>query len=231
MQYIWLIWSLILVAVWFAFYTMSKSHERREMLIVSAFTSLLGLTEPLFVPSYWMPPSLFDLAHRTGFDIESLIFAFAAGGIVFVLYQLIFRKKHAHMPETSRHASRHRFHCVVVWSVPVVSVALLAGTRINPIYDFIIAGIIGGILTLYCRPDLGKKILVSAGLFLALYYVYFLTLIAISPDYVEAVWNLKVLSGVLITGIPLEELLFAITLGFYWSSIYEHITWRKIKNT
>ncbi|OYV26228.1 MAG: hypothetical protein B7W98_03275 [Parcubacteria group bacterium 20-58-5] len=98
----------------------------------------------------------------------------------------------------------------------------------NPIYDFIIAGIIGGLSAWYCRPDLGKKMLASAGLFLILYYLYFLTLIAMSPGYVEAVWNLKVLSGILVTGVPLEELLFAIVLGFYWSSLYEHITWRRL---
>lgn len=40
---------------------------------------LLGFTEPLFVPAYWNPPTLFDLAQRTGFDIESLIFTFAIG--------------------------------------------------------------------------------------------------------------------------------------------------------
>jgi hypothetical protein len=198
------------------------------MLIVSLITSLLGLTEPLFVPAYWMPPSLFDLAHRTGFDIESLIFAFAAGGIVFVLYQLVFKAKHRRMPEMSHHTKRHRIHLVAILSVPGVSIILLAGTRMNPMYDFIIAGIIGGLLAWYCRPDLGKKMLASAGLFLILYYLYFLTLIAMSPGYVEAVWNLKALSGILITGVPLEELLFAIVLGFYWSSLYEHITWRRL---
>jgi hypothetical protein len=28
------------------------------------------------VPEYWRPPSLFDLALKNGFDIESLLFAF-----------------------------------------------------------------------------------------------------------------------------------------------------------
>lgn len=31
----------------------------------SAATALLGLTEPLFVPVYWNPPSLFELAQRS----------------------------------------------------------------------------------------------------------------------------------------------------------------------
>ena len=72
--------------------------------------------------------------------------------------------------------------------------------------------------------------IVSAFLFLALYFVYFWTLIVIAPvGYVESVWNLVALSGILIIGIPLEELLFALSFGFIWSSIYEHLTWKKLK--
>lgn len=72
--------------------------------------------------------------------------------------------------------------------------------------------------------------IVSVFLFLGLYFFYFLTLIAMYPGYVEKVWNLKVISGILIFGIPLEELLFAFSFGFLWSSIYEHVTWRTQKN-
>ncbi len=45
-----------------------------------------GLIEPVFVPIYWNPPSLFELARRTSFDIESLIFTFAIGGTGVALY-------------------------------------------------------------------------------------------------------------------------------------------------
>ena len=48
----------------------------------------LGLSEPLFVPGYWNPPSLFNLAQKTGFDIESILFSFAIGGIGSVLYRI-----------------------------------------------------------------------------------------------------------------------------------------------
>jgi len=44
----------------------------------------------------------------------------------------------------------------------------------------------------------------------------------------EKVWNLKAISGILILSIPIEELLFALSFGFIWSNIYEHITRRKI---
>jgi len=229
MQYTWFIWSLLLLFVWLIVYlSLSSKEERREMLIMSGVTSIFGLTEPLFVPEYWSPPSLFDLAMKTGFDIESLIFTFAAGGIVFAIYQLLLHKKHQSIPKSVRHSLKHRFHYIALWSAPVIAVVLLLGTSLNPIYAFIIATIIGGLFTLYCRPDLGKKILISTILFFAIYYVYFLTLIQMVPGYVEKVWNLKELSGFLITGVPLEELLFAFIVGFYWSSMYEHVTWRKL---
>ena len=59
-----------------------KPSLRLPMLWASVLTAPFGLTELAFVPKYWNPPSLFDLAHRTGFDIESLIFCFAIGGIL-----------------------------------------------------------------------------------------------------------------------------------------------------
>jgi len=87
----------------------------------------------------------------------------------------------------------------------------------------------GGLFTLYCRPDLLKRMVVSGFIFLGLYFVYFLTLIVIFPGYVERVWNFSVLSRVLILGIPLEELVFALYFGFFWSSVHEHIKRYKIK--
>lgn len=77
-KYVWLVWSLAFLVPWGAMYAVFP-ERRRAMLWSSSLTALLGLTEPLFVPVYWNPPSLFDLAQRTGFDIESLIYGFGIG--------------------------------------------------------------------------------------------------------------------------------------------------------
>lgn len=74
----WLIFSLFLFGIWLVIF-IAKPIIRKEMFWVSLCTMPFGLTEPLFVPGYWNPPSLFNLAGRTGFDIESLIFSFAVG--------------------------------------------------------------------------------------------------------------------------------------------------------
>lgn len=229
MQYAWLIWSILLAAVWLVVYfSLDAEDKKREMFVVSLWTSLLGLTEPLFVPAYWSPPSLFDLALKTGFDIESLIFSFGIGGLAVVLYERIFKTRHQLMNMTERHSQHHRYHIWAIASAPIIFIALLVATKLNPIYSAAIAMTAGGFATLYCRPDLKRKMLASALIFLGLYFVYFLTLIAMFPGYVQQVWNLKVISGILIIGIPIEELMFAFTLGFLWSSIHEHLTWRRI---
>lgn len=227
--YAWLFWSLLLLVIWGVIYLFLGKENRREMLVVSAWTALLGFTEPIFVPRYWNPPSLFNLAHRTGFDLESFIFSFAMGGIAVVLYELLFARQHDAMSAMERHDTRHRYHLWALLSAPIIFFGLLIFSPLNPIHSAFLAMMLGGLATWYCRPDLKKKMIVSAFLFLALYFLYFLTLIAAYPGYVERVWNLSAISGVLVFGVPLEELMFAFGLGFLWSSVYEHVTWHKLK--
>ncbi len=128
-----------------------------------------------------------------------------------------------------RHLPRHRFHIFALLSAPVIFVLLAATTSLNPIYSTILGLVGGGVCACYCRPDLIPKMLASAILFLGLYFVYFLSLVAVYPDYVREVWNLRAISRILILGVPPEELLVAFTLGFMWSSIYEHIKWQRVR--
>ena len=79
-HYVWLGWSSAFLLPWLALYV-THPRLRRVMWRVSLATAVFGLTEPIWVPAYWNPPSLLELAGRTGFDIESLIFSFAIGGI------------------------------------------------------------------------------------------------------------------------------------------------------
>jgi hypothetical protein len=74
-HYVWLVWSSAFLLPWVLLYALFPRH-RVAMWWSSVFMAPFGLTEPMFVPAYWNPPSLFNLAQRTGFDIESFIFSF-----------------------------------------------------------------------------------------------------------------------------------------------------------
>lgn len=225
MHYVWLIWSSAFMLPWGLLYAMKRAF-RREMLRVSLLTSLLGLSEPIFVPAYWNPPSLFDLAQRTGFDIESLIFCFAIGGIGAVVYNAIANRELGEVSCTERHSGRHRWHRLAI-SAPFIAFPILYFLPWNPIYPGIAAMAIGGAANVLCRPDLLRNTLIGGVLFLLLYAAFMLLLVVFAPEYIETVWNLPALSGVMLGGIPLEELGFGFTFGLYWAGIYEHLTWHR----
>lgn len=224
-QYVWLAWSSAFLIPWLVLY-LRGTVLRREMLQVSGATSALGLTEPIFVPEYWNPPSLFDLAERTGFDIESLIFCFAIGGIGFAAYKALAGMYVAPVPHAERHGALHRFHGLAL-AVPFAAFLPLYALPWNPIYPGIAALAIGGIANIACRPDLARATLTGGALFVALYAVFMGLLLGFAPGYIEQVWNLSDLTGVLVAGIPIEELVFGFAFGLYWAGVYEHFTWRR----
>lgn len=226
-QHAWLLWSLGFLVVWVGLYLMTPAR-RAQMVRTSLWTMPLGLTEPLFVPEYWNPPTLFDLAQRTGFDFESLIFTFAIGGIGTVLYEAIVPVRRTVMTHAERGHPRHRYHGLALISPVLVFGVLMVGTTWNPIYAGSLAMFVGAITSLLCRPDLKAKIWIGGGVFLLLYFAFFQLLDLAFPGYVERVWTLSVLSGVLVWGVPLEEYLFAVTFGMMWSSVYEHMSWQKV---
>ncbi|MDO8502012.1 MAG: lycopene cyclase domain-containing protein [Gemmatimonadaceae bacterium] len=222
-HYVWLIWSSAFLLPWIALY-LSNPLLRTVMWRASLATAVLGLTEPIFVPGYWNPPSLFDLVQRTGFDIESVIFSFAIGGVGVVLYNALTRTHLVPVPTEQRTTPLHRFHTIALL-VPFAAFVPLALLPWNSIYPAITALVLGSTASVICRPRLAKKTLVCGALFLGFYAVFMLGLKWFAPGYIEQVWNLQALSGVLFGGIPLEELLFGTAFGLYWSGVYEHFAW------
>ncbi len=224
-HYVWLIWSLTFLIPWCIVYVLAPNY-RDVMLKASLLTMLFGLTEPLFVPEYWHPPSLFNLAISTGFDIESFIFCFGIGGIAAVLYNILTGQALQAMSLKERSNPLHKHHLLAI-TTPFIIFPLLWVFISNPIYPAILAMISGGIANSLCRPDLAVKSFWGSVLFLIYYAVFISGLELMAPGYIEHVWNLDVLSGLFIAGIPIEELLFAASFGYYWIGLYEHLTWRE----
>jgi len=228
-QYVWLFWSSAFLIPWALAY-MAFPAQRRAMLWASLYTMPFGLSEPLFVPEYWLPPSLFDLAENTGFDIESLIFCFGIGGIGSVFYNLLTQKIPQAVGACERHHTLHRHHYKAL-ATPFVVFIVLYFFPWNPIYPSILAMFAGALATVLCRPDLKTKTWIGGLLFLIYYAIFLAGLEWSAPGYIDRVWNMEVLSGVNVGFMPIEELLFAVGFGMYWSGVYEHFTWRKLGDT
>ena len=223
-RYTWLIWASAFLLPW-ALLFIARPALRQPMLWASVLTAPFGLTQPLFVPEYWNPPSLFNLAQRTGFDLESLVFCFAIGGLGVAGYRAMTPAPLASVDRKAHSLPWHRWHLLALAS-PVFVFSGLMVLKWNPIYPGILAMFVGALSTVLCRPDLFRNTLFGGGAFLVLYTVFLLGLKWIWPGYIEAVWNLDALLALRPGGLPLEELLFGFAFGMYWSSVYEHLTWR-----
>ena len=101
-RYAFLVLSLALLAVWLILYA-ARPDLHRSMLRVSLGTMLRGLTEPVFVPRYWNPPTRFDLASR--------LFSFGIGGIVFTAYDALFGRAPSWNIAGERTHPRHPERC------------------------------------------------------------------------------------------------------------------------
>jgi hypothetical protein len=222
--YVWFAWASAFLIPWGLLYWRLPG-QRPAMRWASLFTTPFGLTEPLFVPEYWNPPSLFDLAQRSGFDIESLIFCFGIGGVATVLVNVLTRRVLVPMETAARRHGRHRLHRWVLL-VPFVTFVVLLPLGWNPIYAGIMAMFAGAAAGVWCRPDLLRSTAIGSVVF-TLYYAVFLAGLEWSapPGYITTIWNLEALSGVMLGFMPLEELLFAAGFGAYWVGVYEHVTW------
>lgn len=225
-KYVWFVWSIVFLVPWLLVYAVFPRH-RKAILWASLFTLPFGLTEPLFVPSYWTPPSLFDLAARTRFDIESFIFCFGIGGIGAVLFNVLTGRELSPVSSVERTAPHHRLHRWAL-AVPFVSFPILYIFPWNPIYPAIVAMALGASATILCRPDLAPKVALGAFLFVVYYAIFLLGLEWTAPGFIGRVWNIEALSGIAVAGLPIEELLFAAAFGAYWSGLYEHFTWRRL---
>lgn len=225
-QYVWLVWSSALLVPWLAVYA-AFPRQRKVMVWASLFTMPFGLTEPIFVPQYWSPPSLFDLARTTGFDIESLVFTFGIGGVCAVLYNLFTSRKLAPMADAERKSPRHKLHAWAL-ATPFLLFPVLYPFSWNPIYPAIVAMCLGAAAAIWCRPDLARKTWIGAILFVTYYTLFLIGVEWTATGYIQRVWNVSALSGLSFIGIPIEELLFAAAFGTYWSGVYDHFTWRRL---
>lgn len=222
-QHVWFAWAVALLVPWSGLWLAFPVH-RRLMLWASFLTLPFGATEPRFVPRYWNPPSLFDLARRTGFDLESFIFCFAIGGIGVVLVNVLTRRVPAPVESRGRAHGRHRLHAAALL-VPFLLFPTLALLSWNPIHPSLACMTAGAATAIACRPDLARKTWAGGVAFLAIYAIFLAALELLSPGYVRRVWNVADLSGVMIFTVPIEELRFAMAFGMYWSSVYEHFAW------
>ena len=222
-QYAYLLGNLFFLLVWIILF-IYRRDLRRKMLIMSLVVAPMGpLSEIFYLRDYWQP----QLFNGWLIGIEDLLFGFAIGGIAAVIYEELFGKKYL-----SRHLSAHpkwMFGVAVFGVIWMYVGSMVLG--FNSIYVSILGFLIIGASILFTRHDLLKDALFSGllmgGLMLFFYFVfgYFF------DGIIQKWWLLKNISGIIIFGAPLEELMWGFGWGFVAGPAYEFINGLRFKKS
>ena len=223
MQYAYLIGCLIFFIVWLLFFTLRKDL-RKEIIFGSILALPFGFVERLWVPEYWDPPSLFNLISEYGVGLESFFFCFICGGTAAVIYEIISRKK------TVKTRLKHRYLFGPYISVAIIFILLEFLFADKTIYNAIISLLIGAIIIAIKRKDLIGQIIFGGIFFAIVYFLLFLIFNRLFPDYTSTTYALENLWGIIVLGVPLEEIIISFGAGAAWSSFYEYIKGYRTKN-
>lgn len=202
-----LIFPLVLWGVLFS----ARRSARKQMLFMSLFVMPFGLLQPLYRLDYWAPETLWQWG---GFDVESLVYAFCLGGIGSVLFEITSgveysvhnRKKEVLFGVYS--AGLVFFSCAALWWFGVSSILM----------SVVVLFLSGGIL-IYRRPDLRRNALLSGALGLVVTVAVYVVILRLFPEALKR-WFATELT---VFAIPVWEMLFAFTAGFFFGPLYEFL--------
>ena len=214
-QYAYITGCSILFIVW-TYMFVKRKDLRSEMLWASLWGMPFGFIDFFLVPTYWNPDSLFGLIKRYGVGIESFLFLFLMSGISAAIYEFVWKKKLVRLP----HAGRP--HLWLLFFIPAAYVTMSIMFPTKSIYNLMVVTAVGASVVAFLRRDLRKHIFMSALIFSLLYLAVFVFINLIFPNLVYTFYNLKNLWGVMVLGVPVEEIVVAFCAGAFWSTIYEY---------
>jgi len=216
-HYSYLVGAFIFWVAWVACSALGKKY-RSEIRWGTFIAAPMALTSLLFVPEYWTPPSLFDLDLKIRVGIEDFLWAAAVGGIAAIAGEIFLEERLASIRKL-----RKKRHYAPFMVAAVVFLGLRFVLHWKTMSGTIVALAVCALVVAYLRRDLVPLMLTSTVSFTLLYFVLFLLVLALYPEFVRRYYNLPNLLGVYLFGVPIEELLFAATGGAVWSAAYEYV--------
>jgi len=221
--------SLALFVFWCGVLFLSKK-TRQEQLVMS----VIGLA---LSPGAIMIASLDSATSGTTIGgtvgIEDLLFAFSVFGLASVIYQVVLGK-HAKrlrgdrifLSHPATHWLAHLIIALGIWTCIALSLVVVLG--LTAAQSVVVGGLLVGTYVIADRKDLMFNALLSgifvSALVFAAEQIFFVRMF---PDAAPAFWNARHLGGLMLGGIPVEEIVWSGVVGFAIGPLYEYM--REIK--
>lgn len=200
------------------------------MLFMGVFVAIWGLIFEylMWTVDWWKP----DTITGTVVGVEIILLGFTNGGIGAVLYEYISKKKARPLRKNTRLGYFFNHHLYLTW-LPFLAglLFMVIGYWLLGLHSFW-ATTIGILLTVFLmlvfRHDLiYDSIFGGVSLLLVAIPVY-LIIMYFFPGVIENFWFLDKLSGILILGIPIEELVIYFSGGMIAAPSYEYLFRKKL---
>lgn len=227
-----LLLALALFLLWVALFVRSASTRREQLGI-----SILGL---LLSPGILLFSLLSDVERSSQLvpsmvGLEDFLTTFSLCGIAAVAYQVFFNRRRQALPKRDKRRALTKtpwpLHIVLLLSLWILLCAvLLILFKATPLSAALVSGLLIGMYMLMHRHDLLVDALLS-GLFLAvlIFVLEYFFFVRLFPEYAGAFWQWNPRGSFLIRGVPLEELLWAATIGFTLGPLYEFVKGYRLK--
>lgn len=212
---------LIAFVPWLILFLLNKA-QRKEMLVVGGLSAIaVPIQELWYTKDYWHPTYVGQWPW-----IEDMLFGFAVVGVAVVIYEIVlaswFREEEV--------ADSHPFVGISLLLVAAVGMGVFAPI-VNSIYAAVLSFIIVWLVILFLRRDLFIPSLGGAVLVLVLMFIGYKITLFFYPGIIYAWWKLENISGILISGIPLEEYMWFFAMGLAFGPLYEFGRGIKFLNT
>ncbi len=218
--------SIVLLAVWLLLFAVGK-HTRREQLIMSLLGIFISPGALLFAATDYRAGEAAGVAF-TGFP--ELLFGFAVFGIAAVLHEHLPHKRQPMELHPKSKLVRPIEHwlarlCVVSGVWLFVAVAGNTIFHLPSVSAFILGGALVGVYVIADRKDLVLEALLS-GVFITIliFLIEQFFFVRLYPEAAADFWKIGNLSGLILGGIPVEELLWAAIVGFSVGPLYEFVS-------
>lgn len=220
-EYAYLIFSLSAGIPWAIIFIWRKDL-RREMLLMGAYAGSVSLMSAYFwhTHDWWLPETI--TGTRVG--IEDVLLGFFGGGIAAVLYETIFFKRHTR----ASHVQHGKVLYLFLIAIAVITV-LFTVFQITSFIAYTVAMVLTGTIILLLRPDLWKSALITGTLFMLISMPAYYFMMFLFPGWVDKTYLFDYLSGITITGIPIEDLVFNFLMGFIVGPYYEYWQSKRLK--
>lgn len=218
--YFYSIMAFVSLIIWILLY--NYSVESRRPIFWTSWTFAAGgpICEYWNRTDYWHPPYLIDIIiGNWHFGIEDFIFTFSIIGISAAIFEKLAIKKG--MPSLPG-LSKSTYLKLKFWGVIGIGLFLFTVTvGLKSIAAIILTFVILSFIIQYKYWNIFLLAIGSAVIFTVLYWLYCIIFLVITfPHAIETYWKLNNTWGIMITGIPIEEFMWAFIACLFTGPIY-----------